>query len=305
VETAKSVEVKIDTTAPVTVATFAPPSDGGWHAGATPVTLASTDAGSGVAGIEWSLDGGPWTPYTTPVDVTGDGPHELLYRATDVAGNVETLKSAVLRIDGVNPTVIVSGLADGQLYGDSQDVRVTFQAVDPTSGIASTVGELDGNPYASNTLQAMFELTLGLHVLEVTATDNAGNATTSSVRFFVTTSFRDMQFLLDRFRATGWLSNSAYTKLGNKLSAARQAEANGNDRRAINQLIAFRDLASDTALVPNAEVRAVLVRDADAMIVRLGGTASAAGRAANDGVSLAGTGRLDGDVTRIRNGKLR
>jgi hypothetical protein len=41
------------------------------------------------------------------------------------------------------------------------------------------------------------------------------------------------------------------------------------------------------------------------MIVRLGGSASAAGLAANDGVSLAGTGRLDGDPTRIRSGKLR
>ena len=61
-------------------------------------------------------------------------------------------------------------------------------------------------PYANNTLQAMFELSLGLHELTVTATDKAGNQTTSSVRFFVTTSFRDMQNLLDRFKATSWLS---------------------------------------------------------------------------------------------------
>ncbi|HCT77071.1 MAG TPA: PKD domain-containing protein, partial [Micromonosporaceae bacterium] len=303
VETTKSVEVKIDTTAPITTATFAPPTDAGWHNGKVPVTLAATDAGSGVTGVQWSLDGGAWTPYTAPVEVSGDGEHELLYQATDAAGNVETLKSAILKIDGVKPTVIVSGLADGQLYGDSQDVRVTYQAVDPLSGIASTIGTLDGHAYASGTLQAMFELDLGLHELVVTATDNAGNTTTTNVRFFVTTSFRDMQFLLDRFKATGWLSTNAHKQLGAKLSAARQAEAAGNDAKAINLLKQFRALALNTTLVPNAEVRAVLVRDADAMIVRLGGTPpSTAGVKANGDKPLAGTGRLDEDPSRLRRG---
>jgi cytochrome c len=301
VEETKSVPVRIDTTAPVTTATFAPPSDGGWHAGAVPVTLTSTDAGSGVDTIEWSLDGGPWTPYTQPVDVTGDGEHELLYRAADKAANAETLKSAVLRIDGVKPTVLVSGLADGQLYGDSQDVRVTFQAIDPTSGIQSMVGRLDGRPYQSGTLQVMYDLTLGLHELVVTATDKAGNQTTANVRFFVTTSFRDMQALIDRFKATSQLSNKAHRQLSNKLEDARVSEATGKDERAIQQLQAFIGLASDPALVTDADVRSVLVRDANAMIVRLGGPATAAG-SANGGASLDGTGRLDGDATRVPEG---
>ncbi|MGW4466211.1 ThuA domain-containing protein [Micromonospora sp. NPDC004704] len=293
------VEVKVDATAPVTSATFAPANDNGWHAGAIPVTLAATDAGSGAQGIEWSLDGGPWTAYSTPVDVTGDGQHELLYRAKDTAGNAETLKSALVRIDGTKPTVIVSGLADGQLYGDSGEVRVTFQAVDPTSGVAATIGKLDGTPYASKTLQALYDLSLGLHELTVTATDKAGNSTTSSVRFFVTTSFRDIQHLLDRFEATNRLSAKAHRQLTNKLTAARDSEAAGNDKRAVQQLAAFAVLASDPVLVPDADVRGVLVRDTDAMIVSLGGVASTAGVAANDGRQLGGTGRPDGDTGRV------
>ncbi|GFJ77078.1 OmpL47-type beta-barrel domain-containing protein [Phytohabitans houttuyneae] len=302
VEATKTATVKIDTTAPVTTATFAPPSDGGWHAGVIPVTLTSTDAGSGVDKVEWSLDGGLWTPYTQPVDVSGNGEHELLYRSTDKAGNAETLKSAVLRIDGDKPTVLVSGLADGQLYGDSQDVRVTFQAVDPTSGIQSVVGKLDGKPYQSGTLQVMYDLTLGLHELVVTATDKAGNETTANVRFFVTTSFRDMQGLIDRFKATSQLSTKAHRQLSNKLEAARVSEATGNDKRAVQQLQAFIALASDPALVTDADVRSVLVRDANAMIVRLGGQASAAGKKANENKSLAGTGRVEGDATRVPEG---
>jgi hypothetical protein len=116
-----------------------------------------------------------------------------------------------------------------------------------------------------------------------------------------------MQNLLDRFKATSRLSANAHKKLTSKLTAARQAEANGNDNKAINQLKDFRALASDASLVAEAEVRAVLIRDADAMIIRLGGTPpSNAGVKANDGKSLAGVGRLDGDTVRIaKNGKLR
>ena len=280
-----------------------PPNHEGWHNGTIPVVLTSTDAGSGVQLLEWSLDGGAWTPYTEPVEITGDGTHELLYRATDKVGNVETLKSAVVRIDGTKPTLLVSGIADGQLYGDSQDVRVSWQAVDPTSGIATVVGTLNGQPYASGTLQAMYELPLGLHELTVTATDKAGNATTASVRFFVTTSFRDMQNLLDRFKATGRLSNKAYDQLSKQLEKVRKEEAKGKDDKAIKELIKFRDLAADTKLVAEAEIREVLIRDADAMIVRLGGTASTAGVKANDGKSVKGAGRLGDDPTRLAPGR--
>ncbi|MFI6758646.1 ThuA domain-containing protein [Micromonospora sp. NPDC050417] len=301
-EEAKSVDVRIDATAPVTSATFAPPSDSGWHAGTIPVTLAAQDAGAGVSKVEWSLDGGPWTPYTTAVSVSGDGQHELLYRATDAAGNAETLKSAVLKIDGTKPTVLVSGLADGQLYGDSADVRVSWQAVDPTSGLEATIGTLDGQPYQNNTLQALYDLPLGLHELTVTATDRAGNQTTSSVRFFVTTSFRDMQNLIDRFKATNRLSVKAHKQLTNKLTAVRESEAAGNDKRAVQQLTAFKALVADTALVTDADVRGVLTRDADAMIVRLGGTATKAGVKANADKPVQGAGRLAQDPTRITPG---
>ncbi|MDG4773054.1 ThuA domain-containing protein [Solwaraspora sp. WMMD792] len=299
VEQTQSVTFQIDATAPVSSAEFAPANDNGWHDGTIPVVLSSTDDGSGVELLEWSLDGGAWTPYDEPVEVTGDGDHELLYRATDLAGNVEALKSAVVKIDGSKPTLLISGLADGQLYGDSQDVRVSWQAVDPTSGIDTVVGTLDGQPYANDTLQVMYDLPLGLHELTVTATDKAGNDTTSTVRFFVTTSFRDMQNLIDRFNATGRLSNKADRKLSNKLDAARLSEAQGKDKRAIQQLTAFKALAADPELVTDTDVRDTLIRDADAMIERLGGTASAAGVKANGGKPVTGAGRLAEDPTRI------
>ena len=67
----------------------------------------------------------------------------------------------------------------------------------------------------------------------------------------------------------------------------------------MQQLTAFKALVNDAALVTDADVRDTLVRDADAMIVRLGGTASKAGVRANDGKPVTGAGRLAEDPTRI------
>ena len=108
-----------------------------------------------------------------------------------------------------------------------------------------------------------------------------------------------MQNLLDRFKATGRLSAKAHRQLSAKLDAARASEAAGKDERAVQQLAAFKALAGDVALVTDTDVRDTLVRDADAMIVRLGGAASKAGVRANAGKPVTGAGRLGGDPTRI------
>jgi len=273
-----SVSVNKDTTAPLTTAQFAAPNDDGWLPGTVPVTLSTVDSASGVAGTEYALDSGAWTPYTQPVNVTGDGTHTLAYQSTDLAGNVEPQKAATIKIDATKPTVLISGIADRQIYGDSQDLRISWQAVDSTSGLKTVTGTLDGNAYLSGTLQALFELGLGTHSLSVTAVDRAGNQTVQMVTFGVDTSLRDMANLIDRFRAVGWLSQTSTKKLQTQLTKARNAEAAGNDAKAIRELRTFRGLATDPATVPMAEVRQVLARDTDAMIARLSGPTLRAAR---------------------------
>ncbi|MBP2325019.1 PKD repeat protein/glucose/arabinose dehydrogenase [Kibdelosporangium banguiense] len=264
-----SLPVNKDATAPLTSAQFAAPNDDGWHNGAIPVALSSVDPASGVASTQYSLDGGPWKPYTEPVNVTGDGTHTVAYRSTDRAGNVEQQKAATVKIDGTKPTVLISGIADGQIYGDSQDLRISWQAVDPTSGIKTVSGALDSRPYTSGSLQALYELGLGIHSLSVTAVDKAGNQTVQTVTFGVTTSTRDVGNLVDRFRAVGWLSQASANKLQTQLTKVRKAEAAGNDAKTVKELQAFRKLTTSQQTVPNAEVRQILTRDTDALIARL------------------------------------
>ena len=272
VESPKTLQVKVDTTAPLTTATFNPE----WNAGAVAVALGATDAGSGPAATEWRLDGGPWTAYAGPVPVSGDGAHTLLYRSRDLAGNVETEKAATIKIDGTAPTLMVSGIAPGQVYGDAADVVVSWSASDATSGLRSVTGALDGKSLLSGAVVPLYTLSLGLHELAVTAEDNAGNRTTSTIAFGTTTSLRDISRLLDRFRSGNLLSAAAYRNLSTQLSKVRAAEAADEDRKAVRELDRFKALVNTK--VTNADVRAVLLRDADYVRVTLIGNTQVARR---------------------------
>jgi plastocyanin len=72
-------------------------SDGAYITSAK-VTLTATDAGAGVDRIEYSLDGGPYLAYTTPVIVDRVGFHTVLHRATDKAGNTSEAKKVSFTI---------------------------------------------------------------------------------------------------------------------------------------------------------------------------------------------------------------
>ena len=78
-----------DTTPPVTGATVdGTKNSDGAYVGSAKVTVNATDeGGSGVAGVEYSLDAGPYLAYTDPVVVDRVGRHTVAYRASDEAGN--------------------------------------------------------------------------------------------------------------------------------------------------------------------------------------------------------------------------
>ncbi|MFE1046889.1 OmpL47-type beta-barrel domain-containing protein [Streptomyces olivaceus] len=78
-----------DTTPPVTGATVdGTKNSAGAYVGSAKVTVNATDeGGSGVAGVEYSLDAGPYLAYTDPVVVDRVGRHTVAYRASDQAGN--------------------------------------------------------------------------------------------------------------------------------------------------------------------------------------------------------------------------
>lgn len=64
------------------------------YVGTATLTLTAEDDGSGVASVEYSLDGAPYAAYTAPVKVSQPGRHTVTYRATDKAGNTSDVQSA-------------------------------------------------------------------------------------------------------------------------------------------------------------------------------------------------------------------
>lgn len=82
-ETTVTTSVKADVDDPHSSASIQPS-----YVDSATISLEASDTLSGVGSIEYNLDGAGWTTGDS-VRVTGYGHHELLYRAVDVAGNVE------------------------------------------------------------------------------------------------------------------------------------------------------------------------------------------------------------------------
>jgi hypothetical protein len=76
----------------------------GWYAKTALLSASASDAGSGLAGLDVSLDGGAWTPYDSPLTI-GDGQHQAAFRARDLAGNVSLTAPLTFKVDATGPRI--------------------------------------------------------------------------------------------------------------------------------------------------------------------------------------------------------
>ncbi|WP_176554612.1 plastocyanin/azurin family copper-binding protein, partial [Georgenia sp. 311] len=182
-----------DTTAPAVTATVTGDQDADDnYVGSATVTLAATDDGSGVDTVEYSLDGGDWTAYTTPLTVSAPGEHTVAYRATDVAGNTAdgSVDFTVVAEDVPDPDTTapeVSATVTGEQDADEAYVgsaTVTLAATDADSGVDTVEYSLDGGDWTAYTTPVVVSEP-GEHTLAYRATDVAGNTADGSVTFTV------------------------------------------------------------------------------------------------------------------------
>src|SRR5438034_9910133 len=103
-----------DVVPPMTTPTVSvPPNDRGWNQGSVTVTLAAADnaRGWGVSFVSYSLAGAQSEAGTVgaggAVTVSAEGVTTITYFATDVAGNAETARTLVIRIDSNAPALVV------------------------------------------------------------------------------------------------------------------------------------------------------------------------------------------------------
>ncbi|WP_438941396.1 OmpL47-type beta-barrel domain-containing protein [Micromonospora deserti] len=87
--------VRIDATVPVSTATV--------HSATRAVTVAASDATSGVSRIEYAIGAGAWTVYSGAIAAPDSNRHTVSFRALDVAGNLETARTVSIPADLSGP----------------------------------------------------------------------------------------------------------------------------------------------------------------------------------------------------------
>ncbi|PLT32610.1 OmpL47-type beta-barrel domain-containing protein [Bacillus sp. V5-8f] len=141
-EQAKTVEVKIDKTAPATESN-APQN---WSKEEVTVTLTAKDTHSGVAQTFYSVNGSDYQEGTS-FTVEKEGINQVSYYSVDEAGNKEDVKTAQVKIDKTVPNTE----SNAPQNWSKEDVPVTLTTSDTHSGVAQTFYSVNGSDYKEGT----------------------------------------------------------------------------------------------------------------------------------------------------------
>lgn len=203
----------VDSTPPETTAEVnlaEPNGENGWYKNPVTVTLSAADTKPGVDSTFYSLDGGTtWERYTAPFVVSQDGKNNVKYYSVDKAGNTEqVLTLEPINLDQTRPEINIEGL-ESENYFDDETVTANYTVSDTISGVnnSSVVALLDGQPIVNGTVMPLYKLSLGEHVLTVSAKDQAGNPATATVSFKTTTRISSLKELVKLFQTNGSITN--------------------------------------------------------------------------------------------------
>jgi uncharacterized protein YjdB len=136
-----SFSLVIDNTAPVSKTLV--PAPVSWQREPVTVALSATDELSGVDVLTYTLNDSDEVRASTPetsLVLAQDGKHELVWWATDKAGNVETTKSAHYYIDATAPVSFIT--APGTYEPRTIEIAATDPAEAAAGGVVSGVREI-------------------------------------------------------------------------------------------------------------------------------------------------------------------
>lgn len=172
--------------------TIKQPADGAHLRAAQTVQVVAFDLLSGVRSVEFRTDGGAWTSMmlSDPVSSTyagvlsslSEGAHQVQVRSTDKSGNVSAPVQTSFVVDSVAPVIAVSGVSENAYTGP---VTPLIEITDLNLWVSHA--QLNGADYISGTTISQ----PGAHVLQVDAIDRAGNASSRTVRFSISTGSAD------------------------------------------------------------------------------------------------------------------
>ncbi|HYS73187.1 MAG TPA: NosD domain-containing protein [Thermoplasmata archaeon] len=155
-----------------------------WFVSAVTVSLTASDLLGSVTRTQFRIDLGVWSNYTAPFTIATDGFHVMSFYSTNDAGDVEAVKSAIVRIDTVPPGIRIFDSAESTV---SSPLTVDWQVQDASSGLGYCVIQMDQDDPTNvgTTSSATFNLADGVHTFSVVAFDSAGNSASATARFVV------------------------------------------------------------------------------------------------------------------------
>ena len=164
--------VKIDTTAPTaTVSVSGTMGFNNWYVTAPTIDANASDAVSGVAAVQYRLDGGAWQDGDNVI--LGDGVHTIQFRVTDNAGNTFTTSGQAVKVDTTAPSLNPSiPSPDGQNGWFVTYPQVDASGSDTVSGLAWVACRVDGGEWQTPPVSVTGD---GTHTVDCQAVDNAGN----------------------------------------------------------------------------------------------------------------------------------
>jgi len=248
-----------------------------WFVSDVVITSNASDnpGGSGVARIEWSLDNGrTWNLYTEPFEHTQEGIFHLLVRAIDSEGNIQYPATAAdFKVDKTPPVVIV--WVDQPEYTRVQPYIAHFSGYDPEpgSGLASLLALFNNQPVIDGQVVDLFWLPLGTYTLTATGEDNAGWVTTNSKTITLTATIPSLQQAVNRLCAENYITKQGIcTSLSQKLASALFAQQRGQNKTAVNILLAFQnELSAQKGKAVTLKAYDLLMMDSNYVIQVLGG----------------------------------
>jgi len=206
-ESQQSMIVKVDATAPATTATLAgTQGSNGWYTSQAQVTLSVTENQSGVESTFYTIDNGPQQTYSAPFNISDSNYHTIIYWSVDRAGNTESQRSMLIKVDSEAPTTTAQ--VSSSMWWDVwylSPAEVYLRGTDSASGVANIYYTIDGGSVQTTTNGIINISTGGVHVVNYWSVDNAGNTEAQkSVTVRVDSAAPTTQITTGGTGANGW-----------------------------------------------------------------------------------------------------
>jgi hypothetical protein len=182
--------IKLDKTKPSSViALEGMVGENNWFISNVTVALTAEDSLSGVNSTFYSFDNIKWEKYVAPFIVSNEGIVSIYFKSVDKAGNIESLKTEVVKIDKTPPTILAIERQPKEDIQPMQAVNILVNITDLVSGIRNVTLSYNINngptwtniTMTPNTTTGLYEATIQgqepntLVKYKIIAYDNAGN----------------------------------------------------------------------------------------------------------------------------------